>query len=185
MPVKRLLCACCALLLLLSGCGGVVSSPPAASPTASPAAPSDETPSETAAPSEPDVSEAYFLVFEHLFGVDPGLNADIRYLALDLTSVLAEDREAIVRRFEDYCAENGLTLLLDTFAGLTEKGYIEDFVFEDGLFFRFEDEQLTEDTLVTEAMKWRSGDGADGATYTVALKENKWEITEAAGAWIS
>jgi len=185
MPLKRLLCAICALLfLLIAGCGVAASSPPQ---TSSPAAgaPAGEAPSETAGPAVPDVSEAYFLVFEHLLTVDPGLNADIRYLALDLSSVLAEDQEALIRRFEDFCAEKGFTLLLDTFAGLSEKGYIVNDAFEDGLFFRFEDEQLAEDTLVTRAMKWRAGDGADGAAYTVTLKENTWEITETAGAWIS
>ena len=39
--------------------------------------------------------------------------------------------------------------------------------------------------LITDAMKWRSGLGAIGATYTVEKKNDVWEITKTENEWIS
>jgi len=189
MPRKLLFPLCCALaLLLMAGCGTVTAKPAPVSPA--PSQTDTPPPEETTPPAEPSPDKsgaeyAYFVVFEHLFSVDPGLNGGINYLAVDLSSVCAADTDAIARLFEDFCKENNLTLLLDTYAGLVEKGYITDYAFEDGLFVRFEDESLSEECLITRAQKWRAGDGADGAAYTVSLNDGKWEITKIAGMWIS
>ncbi|HHT17887.1 MAG TPA: hypothetical protein GXZ77_09310 [Papillibacter sp.] len=183
MPRIHFFPLCCALLLiLLAGCGKVVTGPAPESPSPTPVeepSPGDET------SEKPDAAHAYFLVFEHLYDTDPGLNEGITYLAVDLSSVLCVDTDAIAQLFEDYCRDNNLTLLLDTYAGLVDKGYITNHAFEDGLFLRYDDESLTADCLVTSAQKWRSGDGADGALYTVTLESSGWEITKTAGMWIS
>ena len=127
---------CALALALLAGCGVVSAKPSPASPA--PSQTDTPPPEETTPPAEPSPDKsgaeyAYFLVFEHLFSVDPGLNGGINYLAVDLSSVCAADTDAITRLFEDYCKDNNLTLLLDTYAGLVDKGYIVSDAFEDGL----------------------------------------------------
>ena len=141
---------------------------------------------------DPDVAElagnqagAYFAVFETLYETDPALNADSAYLALDLTNVMLEDTEPLIVLMQDFCDDNGYTFLLDTIDALTEKGYIKDLYFEEGFVITFSDIQLDSNTLVTSAMKWRSGLGAIGADYTVEQSNGTWEITEMSNNWIS
>ena len=140
----------------------------------------------------PDIAEppeqqegAYFAVFEKLYEVDPGLNGDIEYIAFDLTDVKLEDTSLLIGLFQEFCDNNGYSLLLDDFEGLNEKGYIQDLYFPNGILIAFKDNELTEDTLVIEARKWRSGRGAIGAEYTVKLEDSTWNITKIANQWIS
>ena len=128
---------------------------------------------------------AYFAVFEKLYEVDPGLNGDIEYIAFDLTDVKLEDTSLLIGLFQAFCDNNDYSLLLDDFEGLNEKGYIKELSFPNGILIAFKDNELTKDTLVTEARKWRSGLGAIGAEYTVKLEDSTWSITKIANQWIS
>jgi hypothetical protein len=128
---------------------------------------------------------AYFSVFENLYAADPGLNTDSKYLVLDLTKVKLADTEPLILLMQNFCDESGYILMLDTIDGLKEKGYVIDLGFPEGFVITFDDVRLENKTLVTEAMKWRSGDGAIGAEYTVKLKNGTWEITKTDKSWIS
>lgn len=132
-----------------------------------------------------DQANAYFAVFEKLYEDDPGLNAESKYLAVDLTNVKLADTTKLVDLIQGFCDSNGYTLLQDTHEGLAEKGYIKDLYFEEGFLISFSDKDLSEDTLVTAAQKWRSGLGAIGAEYTVKKKNDTWEITKTDNSWIS
>ena len=136
-----------------------------------------------------DVSDeqanAYFTIFKDLYEKDPALNDDSIYLAVDLTNVMLENTDPLIALLEDFCDNNGYTLLLDTFDGLKEKGYIEDLWFPDGFLIAFTDAELTKDKLITSAQKWRSGLGAIGSDYTVKFKNDLWEITKIENSWIS
>ena len=128
---------------------------------------------------------AYFTVFEDLFEKDPALNHESVYLAVDLTNTQLANTEPIIALIQDFCDDNGYTLLLDTIDGLMEKGYIKDLHFEEGFVIAFADIELDTNRLVTSAMKWRSGLGAIGADYTVEQNNGTWEITEMSNNWIS
>lgn len=130
-------------------------------------------------------AQGYWAVFEELYGEDEALNSEIQYLAIDLSKSKLEDKQPLTDLFEEFCSQNGLTLLLDNIEGLTEKGLIEDLYFKDGIVISFEDQKLTEEKLVTEASKWRSGLGAIGATFTVENQDGVWKITEEENYWIS
>lgn len=129
--------------------------------------------------------DAYFLVFSHLFFLDWGLNDGIKYIAVDLSGTLLDTSDALTQRLADFCAENGYTLLIDTMDSLAAKGYIKNSSFEEGIIIRFSDTELTDSTLITDAQKWRSGDGAIGSTFTVEQKSSGWEMTEIENSWIS
>ena len=128
---------------------------------------------------------AYFAVFEDLYNLDTALNGNSTYLVLDLTKVRAADTEPLIVLFQAFCDENGFELMLDTIDGLKEKGYIVDLYFAEGFVIVFDDMRSDNETLVTKAMKWRSGTGAIGADYTVKLNKNSWEITSKENNWIS
>jgi hypothetical protein len=154
------------------------------------------TPSGTPSPSLADTSplpsedperlaSAYFAVFEDLYNKDSGLNGNIDYLALDLSKVQMSDQEDLTAMFQSFCDDNKLTLLLDSSNGLSEKGYIKNMAFEKGLLIKFEDVEVSDMKIVTKAEKWRSGDGADGATYTLSLKGGSWMLKDITDSWIS
>ena len=128
---------------------------------------------------------AYFSIFENLYTADPGLNTDSTYLVLDLTEVKLTDTEPLIELMQDFCNENGYIFMLDTIDGLKEKGYVINLGFPEGFVITFDDLSLENDTLVTAAMKWRSGDGAIGARYTVKLKNDAWKIIKTDKWWIS
>jgi len=130
-------------------------------------------------------ADAYFVVFENLYEIDPGLNGDCEYIAFDLTNVKLEDTSPLIDLFQEFCDNNNYSLLLDDFEGLNQKGFIVDLYFPNGILIAFNDEALTNDTLVTAAQKWRSGLGAIGSEYTVKLVNSMWEITKTAKHWIS
>lgn len=172
------------LSVAITGCSAEKTIVTTETPSASPAV------FETATSDNPKVAErnhavAYFLIFEDIYETDPGLNSDMEYLAIDLSRVKADDTESIVEIFETYCSDNNLSLLLDTYDGLVEKGYIKDSFFEKGLLISFDDQSFSDTEVVTDASKWRSGLGADGATYTATLKKDVWEISNVTNRWIS
>ena len=130
-------------------------------------------------------AEAYFAVLEALYEEDTGLNDYATYLALDLSRTRLADTAPLEALFQGFCGEHGCTLLLDTYEGLEGKGYIKDLSFENGFLVVFADVSLTEDELVTEATKWRSGLGAIGGKYTVKKGVTGWRVTDVTDQWIS
>jgi len=159
--MKRILIAICILLLFLSGCT-----------------------SQNKVSFE-EQAYAYYSVFENLYAASPGLNTDSTYLVMDLTNAKLHDQETLIALMQDFCDENGYVLMLDTIAGLTEKGFIADLSFREGIVIAFDDVRLGNSVFITEAMKWRSGDDAVGAKYTVILRHNAWEIIRTNNSWMS
>jgi ABC-type oligopeptide transport system substrate-binding subunit len=143
------------------------------------------TPKESANPLAAEQAQAYFAVFQTLYEEDSALNSDSKYLALDLSKAKLEDTTPLIEKVQEFCEEKGYTLLLDNHEGLVEKGYVTDLHFEEGFIISFEDEKLNEKTLITNAQKWRSGNGAIGAKYTVKQKNGTWTITNTTDSWIS
>jgi hypothetical protein len=179
------------LLLILYGCTGTkTTASPSSLPGVSP------TVTDTLAVTGPETEEtpdiyvsgqadAYYLIFQELINTDSGLNGGIEYLALDLSGVKSIDMEYLTKLVKSYCDDNNLTLLLDDFDGLKDAGYIKNLSFENGMLISFVDQSVSDQNIVTDAKKWRSGTGAVGATYTVSFKDDAWEITDVTGSWIS
>lgn len=132
-----------------------------------------------------DPADAYYLVFQDLYRPGDALNDKIKYIAIDMNDTLMTDPAPFLAQVEEFCRINRLTLLLDTYDGLCEKGYISDLYFEEGILFSFHDTKLTDRTLQTKGEKWRSGLGAIGATYTLKRTNGSWEISNTEDNWIS
>ncbi len=143
-----------------------------------------EPPPKTPAPLT-ETSDPHYVVFSKLFSDDPGLNGGIKNIAIDLSKVKTEDNSAFITLMSAFCEKEGYTLLEDSIDGLIEKGVIQDLYYEDGIVVSFDDTELTETTLATNATKWRSGLGAIGGEYRLEKKDGEWSITEIGAQWIS
>jgi hypothetical protein len=128
-----------------------------------------------------DLVGFYQTVIDDLWQTDEGLNADIDYIALDLsqiTNLSEEEKQALVYLTS---GQYGLIGLTGTYDELVEQGYIdgENLYFEKGVLFTFDIESISEDKMKFDVTKWRSGLGAyffldceakktkEGWTYTV------------------
>jgi len=184
--IISILAVLCLLPVVLTGCGysSIVSideqpieqhQQPLDTPTDEPPLTSEQIEIDSENP-----ARAYFVVFQYLFEADSALNYGIKYIALDLSEMIFEMPDKFIHLVEEFCDEFGFTLLLYNADELVEKGYIIDYplpsIFTDGIIISFRDITLTDDTLITEASKWRSGRGAIGATFTVEKVNSSWDM---------
>jgi hypothetical protein len=174
---KRVLGLWIILVCLLGACGAqtIVDDSPANVSQAVPANPAG----------------AYYAAFLDLRGRDSGLDADLQYLAVDLAGCQLDNTADLVKLLQAYCAQEHLTLLLETMEGLEAKGYLKDYgdavaqYFPDGVLYSFEDVSLSDKKLVSAVQKWRTPLGAYGETVTVSLQKDGWEVTKVEAEWIS
>lgn len=136
------------------------------------------------------IVNAYALVIDSLYEEDPGLNGDIKYLAVDttkMTNLTPESKKQLIAVLKKYKLE----VLDTTFEKLEADGLIKDLYFEKGLLFRIEDQSVKNDKLTLSASKWRSGLGAIGIDKMVLKKvkntgkPSDWEVIDRGGMWIS
>ena len=122
---------------------------------------------------------AFYQVFLHL-----GSKGQ-KYVAFDMTGVPKDSRATLERLVREYCAETGQTFMLATREELAAQGYIvsRDNIplyssFPDGAHYSFSggDEAAYEGPLTIRGMKWFASLGAYGATYTIVLNGDIWEI---------
>jgi Ca-activated chloride channel family protein len=132
-----------------------------------------------------DAVGAYMAVLDKLYSEDSGLNAEIKYLAIDtskMVNLTDEAKSKLMKELDKY----GLTVLDMTFEELQKEGYIEDLAFRNGILFRIEDEPMSGNKIVMDASKWRSGTGAIGyEDIVVKYSAVGWKITGMKSAWIS
>jgi len=126
--------------------------------------------------------EAYFLMFETL------AREDAEFIAVDLSGALLKDTSKLVEMMRAWCDEREIEFMLDDWAGLDEKGLIEEdngmigwHYTVDGGLIRFSDVSLTRNTLVTN-----TGVAGSMAGYRTTIRRvfGKWVITERKMTWI-
>ena len=136
-------------------------------------------------PGEINKVDAYTTAIDKLYQEDSGLNGDIKYIALDTSSIINLDdseRQELLQALESY----GFTVLDMTMEELEEEGYIKNLFFEEGILFQIKDEPMQETSITMDISKWRSGLGAIGYDgLIVKYKNGKWEIVKQGNAWIS
>lgn len=134
---------------------------------------------------EVDKVGAYTTVIDKLYKEDIGLNSDIKYIAIDTSSIVNlndEEKARLLKEVENY----GFTVLDMTIEELKEEGYVKDLYFEEGILFEIKDEYIKRNSITMDISKWRSGLGAIGYDGTVVkYKNGEWEIKKQGGSWIS
>lgn len=129
---------------------------------------------------------AYFAVIKQLATMWQGT-----YMGLDMANIKVDDSDQLIGMVQNYCANHGMTLLLDDMDGLMKKGYIESdgdmpVGFTDGYLIQFTSAKLTKKKLTAEASCWYGNLGAEGGTFTVNKKDGVWVLNEEiSGMWIS
>lgn len=137
-------------------------------------------------PVEVDITAgAYIEVVDALIESDSAL-ATGKYMAVDLSEVLLEDKGYLYKLLEEYSKEHKYELVYGSYEGLADEGYIDkdNLFFIDGFLISFSDISLYNKDLHTKGTIWKSGTGAKGADYRVKYQNNKWDIKES-NWWIS
>ena len=139
---------------------------------------------------ENTLHEAFYNVVCKLYETDSGLNHEIKYIAVDMTSVFENEREELEAALEPWAEALGCELLVDTFEGLAEAGHIvvrpiEEAGFRDGVLFQFGDVLLEGKKLTIKATKYRGPLGAVGAEFTVRFSGGEWVVGEPNTMWVA
>ncbi len=134
---------------------------------------------------DPSKTEAFYQIFQDLYGKDTALNHKIKYIAVDISSTENKIPKEFLEKMEEFCASSGFIFLVDSIDGLKEKGYIKDLYFKEGIVISFSDVKVSKYKIKLQAMKWRSGLGAIGAEYTLSKEDGVWKYEVSGGQWIS
>lgn len=132
-----------------------------------------------------DTVGAYTTVIDKLYNEDMALNSDIKYIAVDTSSIVNISEEEVSRLLKEI-EKYGYDVLDMTFEELEQEGYIKDLYFEEGILFRIKDNVMSGSSITMDVSKWRSGLGAIGYDdLRVKYRDSKWEVTKTGTAWIS
>jgi len=117
--------------------------------------------------------------------IDEGLNDDMKYIAIDthtLENATNADKKAVLEYFKKYDVE----IMDESFESLKEKGMVKDLNSLDGLLLRIEKvDKISDNEIIIECSKFRSGLGAVGVKCVLKKENNKWIIDSSQMSWIS
>ncbi|WP_201004155.1 peptide ABC transporter substrate-binding protein [Paenibacillus glycanilyticus] len=132
-----------------------------------------------------DMGELYSLALDAYMPIDEGLNGNMKYIAIDMSTFKDldnTDKKQILLYLNKYNVE----VIEATYDQLKSKGLFnpQTKVF-DGVLLRVEKTEISNKKFVVEGSKFRSGDGAIGTKVIVEYINGKWQVTKADGTWIS
>lgn len=129
--------------------------------------------------------DIYTIALDSFISLDPGLNGDMKYIAIDskcLRNASLEDKKAIFKYFEKY----KVPVIDESFDSLKAKDMVKDGNFIEGILLTVENiEFKSGNEAIIDGSKFRSGLGAIGVKSIVKLKNGKWTLEKADMTWIS
>lgn len=133
-----------------------------------------------------DMGQLYSLALDAYMPIDEGLNGSMEYIAIDMSNfedIDETDKKQILAYFDKYNVE----VMETTYEQLLKKEGLYDpqTMVLNGVLLRVEKTEITKNKMVIEGSKYRAGDGAIGTKVVVEYKNEKWQVTEANGTWIS
>lgn len=136
--------------------------------------------------SKEHLDEIYTVALNSIMEEDQGLNRDMAFIAIDMSNndIDESSKENILNYFEEtYKVE----VMDATFEQLKEMGlYNPDTTALDGVLLEITKVEFqSNNTILLEVSKFRSGLGAIGVEVKVHYKENKWQTVEVNLQWIS
>ena len=136
--------------------------------------------------SKEHLGEIYTVALNSIMEEDQGLNRDMAFIAIDMSNndIDESSKENILNYFEEtYKVE----VMDATFEQLKEMGlYNPDTTALDGVLLEITKVEFqSNNTILLEVSKFRSGLGAIGVEVKVHYKENKWQTVEVNLKWIS
>jgi len=131
------------------------------------------------------ITQAYIMALEAILQEDPGLNRDMKYIAIDtktLDDIAQIDREYILEYFKKYHKE----ILDASMEDLKKKGlFDEETLSIEGVLLTFEKINIKTNKLTIEGSKFKSGLGAIGMECIIKKVNNEWQLEESKMLWIS
>ncbi|CAM3273104.1 peptide ABC transporter substrate-binding protein [Paenibacillus lupini] len=132
-----------------------------------------------------DMGELYSLALDAYMPIDEGLNGNMKYIAIDMSTFKDlddTDKKQILMYFNKYNVE----VIEATYDQLKSEGlYNPQTMVLDGVLLRVEKTEIKNKKFVVEGSKNRAGDGAIGTKVIVEYKNGKWQVTKADGTWES
>ncbi|WP_054740841.1 hypothetical protein [Cellulosilyticum ruminicola] len=134
--------------------------------------------------SETDLVAGYLSAIDLVFNTSPEMNQDIKYLAIDtkaLTNLNQEDCIKLLEELKTYHFE----IIDASFEDLQNQGYINDAVFENGLFLKIEDTPFSNNQIQIMPSKWHSTTYAAGLSKVILTlnDEQNWNISDVGIPW--
>ncbi len=133
------------------------------------------------------LEKIYSLALESIMESDQALNSNMEFIAIDMSNfdgLNEEEKQVILTYFKDkYKVET----MDATMEALKEKGYYHpDTLSLEGILLRIERVDFkSNNNVLFQGSKFKSGKGAVGVESTVHYKNEKWQIKESKETWMS
>lgn len=134
----------------------------------------------------PNLVGAYAMIIDELYRIDPGLNHDIKYIAIDtsgMANLTAQEKIELLKIIDD---KYDLVILNKTEEELAREGYIKNIEpkgdrhyenIEEGILISISDKPIEKNTITLFANKYRSALGAMGYSELILeYKDGNWVI---------
>lgn len=133
------------------------------------------------------LEEIYSLALESIMESDQALNSNMEFIAIDMSNfdgVNEEEKQAILTYFKNKYKVETMDATMEV---LEEKGYYHpDTLSLDGILLRIERVDFkSNNNVLFQGSKFKSGKGAVGVESTVHYKNGKWQIKESKETWMS
>ncbi len=130
-------------------------------------------------------SEIYIVALESFMSLDEALNHEMKYIAIN-NETLIKATEADVDSVVDYFKKYGVDVINESYNTLKEKDMVIDEFYIEGVLLEIETvEFLSEDKVVVEGSKYKSGLGAIGVKAILIKEDGHWILESADITWIS
>ncbi len=132
-----------------------------------------------------DLSILYVLAIESIIGVDPALNQDMTYIAVNFDTIegLTDD---IRHAMEIYLSKYKLPIIDESYETLVEKNMVIDDQYIEGILIEFDSfVHVSENEVIIEGSKFKSGLGAVGVEVVLSRVDGVWTVTSVEVTWIS
>lgn len=130
-------------------------------------------------------SDIYTIALDSYMPIDEGLNSDMQYIAIN-TQTLENATDEDIKRILDFFKKYKVDVIDESFESLKEKGMVKDGNYIEGVLLVIESiNQVSENRVIIEGSKFRSGIGAIGVKSTIIKENGKWILDSAEMTWIS
>jgi hypothetical protein len=130
--------------------------------------------------------DVYSGALDSFMPLDEGLNGDMKFIAIacsTLKYLQADQRDSVLKNFEKYKVK----IIDASLEELKNMGlFNEKQLSLEGILLSVKEITiLSDEKIVIEGSKYRSGDGAIGVKCTLNYKDGKWKVDKADITWIS
>lgn len=128
--------------------------------------------------------DVYRIALEAMIPIDDALNSNMKYIAIN-TATLENATDEDVLKIMEYFKKYEVNVIDESFQSLKEKGMVKNGSI-DGILLKIERiEKISDDKVIVEGSKFRSGNGAIGVTSILVRSKGEWKLESAGITWIS